>query len=127
MSDTVLRSDVSGKIIMKAFLSGMPECKFGLNDKVMMDKEGSVPAPSSGPPSAAPGQKKAAAKYEIKWRKMGEQRDCRERTEKNFVEDLELFWLNEWNALWMTREVDKEGTVSAAGPKKAAVKSEMLL
>jgi len=34
-----LRADVSGKIIMKALLSGMPECKFGLNDKVLMDKE----------------------------------------------------------------------------------------
>ncbi|KAI8851192.1 Mu homology domain-containing protein [Chytridium lagenaria] len=29
---TVLRSDVSGSIIMRAYLSGMPECKFGLND-----------------------------------------------------------------------------------------------
>jgi len=36
---TVLRSDVSGKIIMKTFLSGMPECKFGLNDKLVMEKE----------------------------------------------------------------------------------------
>jgi AP-2 complex subunit mu-1 len=35
----VLRSDVSGKIIMKTFLSGMPECKFGLNDKLVMEKE----------------------------------------------------------------------------------------
>jgi len=36
---TVLRSDVSGKIQMKTYLSGMPECKFGLNDKLLMDKE----------------------------------------------------------------------------------------
>jgi len=36
---TVLRSDVSGKIVMKTYLSGMPECKFGLNDKLLMDKE----------------------------------------------------------------------------------------
>lgn len=35
----VLNSDVSGKIIMKAFLTGMPECKFGLNDKLMMEAE----------------------------------------------------------------------------------------
>jgi len=35
----VLRSDVSGKIIMKTYLSGMPECKFGMNDKLVMDKE----------------------------------------------------------------------------------------
>jgi AP-2 complex subunit mu-1 len=25
--------------MMKTFLSGMPECKFGLNDKLIMDKE----------------------------------------------------------------------------------------
>lgn len=36
---TVLRSDVSGKIVMKAYLTGMPDCKFGLNDKLVMDKE----------------------------------------------------------------------------------------
>jgi AP-2 complex subunit mu-1 len=35
----VLRSDVQGKIVMKAYLSGMPECKFGLNDKLMLDKD----------------------------------------------------------------------------------------
>jgi AP-2 complex subunit mu-1 len=35
----VLRSDVSGKVICKSYLSGMPECKFGLNDKLVMDKE----------------------------------------------------------------------------------------
>jgi len=34
-----LRTDVSGQIMMKVSLSGMPECKFGLNDKVLMDKE----------------------------------------------------------------------------------------
>jgi AP-2 complex subunit mu-1 len=36
---TVLKSDVSGQIIMRAFLSGMPECKFGLNDKLMFEKQ----------------------------------------------------------------------------------------
>uniref|UniRef100_H8ZWP4 Adaptor protein-2 complex subunit mu-1 n=1 Tax=Collodictyon triciliatum TaxID=190325 RepID=H8ZWP4_9EUKA len=36
---TVLRSDVSGQVMIKSFLSGMPECKFGLNDKVMMEQE----------------------------------------------------------------------------------------
>ncbi|CAM9355930.1 unnamed protein product [Chrysoparadoxa australica] len=41
MSSTggVLRNDVSGKVMMKTYLSGMPECKFGLNDKLTMDKE----------------------------------------------------------------------------------------
>lgn len=34
----VLRADVSGRIVMKAYLSGMPEAKFGLNDKVAMTR-----------------------------------------------------------------------------------------
>lgn len=33
-----LRADVSGKILMKTYLSGMPECKFGMNDKLMLDR-----------------------------------------------------------------------------------------
>lgn len=37
---TVLRSDVSGQVMVRAYLSGMPECKFGLNDKLMVDKNG---------------------------------------------------------------------------------------
>ncbi len=35
----ILRSDVSGKIVMKTFLTGMPECKFGMNDKLVLDRE----------------------------------------------------------------------------------------
>lgn len=35
----ILRSDVAGAVQMRCFLSGMPECKFGMNDKVLMDKE----------------------------------------------------------------------------------------
>lgn len=35
----ILRNDVSGQVVMKALLTGMPECKFGLNDKLIMDKE----------------------------------------------------------------------------------------
>ncbi|KAG9394189.1 Adaptor Protein Complex 2 subunit, mu (AP2M) [Carpediemonas membranifera] len=35
----VLRSDVSGTVHMKSFLSGMPECKFGLNDKLVIDND----------------------------------------------------------------------------------------
>ena len=30
----ILRCDVNGKIVMKAFLSGMPDVKLGLNDKL---------------------------------------------------------------------------------------------
>ncbi|KAJ2957685.1 hypothetical protein NQZ79_g6662 [Umbelopsis isabellina] len=36
---TVLRADVSGQILMRAYLSGTPECKFGLNDKLLLDKD----------------------------------------------------------------------------------------
>ncbi|KZP01150.1 clathrin adaptor, mu subunit [Calocera viscosa TUFC12733] len=35
-SGTVLRADVTGQVLMRAYLSGMPECKFGLNDKVVL-------------------------------------------------------------------------------------------
>ncbi len=31
---TVLRCDVNGKIVMKVFLSGMPDVKLGLNEKL---------------------------------------------------------------------------------------------
>lgn len=32
---TVVRSEVVGALKMRTFLSGMPECKLGLNDKVL--------------------------------------------------------------------------------------------
>lgn len=35
----VLRNECSGQVIMKTQLSGMPECKFALNDKLNMEKE----------------------------------------------------------------------------------------
>ncbi|KAK8804439.1 hypothetical protein WA538_001956 [Blastocystis sp. DL] len=35
----VLRSEVIGKIVMKAYLTGMPECRFGLNDKLLISNE----------------------------------------------------------------------------------------
>jgi len=47
----VLRADVSGQVMMKCMLSGMPECKFGMNDKVVLDKEsrqGSNPRRGNG-------------------------------------------------------------------------------
>ncbi|CAN6611172.1 AP-2 complex subunit mu [Trichomonascus vanleenenianus] len=39
MSSTgsVLKADVNGHIQLKAHLSGMPECKFGLNDSLLLD------------------------------------------------------------------------------------------
>jgi len=36
---TILRNDVSGVILVKCYLSGTPECKFGLNDKLLLDNE----------------------------------------------------------------------------------------
>ena len=36
----VLSAHVAGKIVMKSYLSGMPECKFGINDKVLVESKG---------------------------------------------------------------------------------------
>ena len=33
---TVLKADVYGRVAVKTQLSGMPECKFGVNDKLLM-------------------------------------------------------------------------------------------
>jgi AP-2 complex subunit mu-1 len=46
---TVLRADVNGQIVMRAFLSGTPECKFGLNDRLSLgeDADGVGIPPSS--------------------------------------------------------------------------------
>ena len=37
---TVLRADVNGQIVMRAYLSGTPECKFGLNDQLLLAQSG---------------------------------------------------------------------------------------
>jgi AP-1 complex subunit mu len=37
---TVLRSEIVGALKMKSFLSGMPELKLGLNDKLLMESRG---------------------------------------------------------------------------------------
>ena len=39
-SGQVLSAHVAGRIVMKSYLSGMPECKFGINDKVLMESKG---------------------------------------------------------------------------------------
>jgi len=44
---TLLHADVAGEIKMKCILSGMPECRFGLNDKLLLDREAKVGAPRS--------------------------------------------------------------------------------
>eukprot|EP00940_MAST-03C_sp_MAST-3C-sp2_P000984 g984.t1 len=52
----VLRNEVHGEVQMRTFLSGMPECKFGLNDKVSMDNDvraGKVRATAKNKPSVS--------------------------------------------------------------------------
>lgn len=39
MNGAILRSEVNGKVMMKTALTGMPECKFGLNEKLIMDRD----------------------------------------------------------------------------------------
>ncbi|KAE9467436.1 hypothetical protein C3L33_00663, partial [Rhododendron williamsianum] len=36
----IIRSDVVGALKMRTYLSGMPECKLGLNDKVLLEAQG---------------------------------------------------------------------------------------
>lgn len=36
----VLSAHVAGRIVMKSYLSGMPECKFGINDRVLVESKG---------------------------------------------------------------------------------------
>lgn len=55
---TVLRNEVAGQVIMKTLLTGMPECKLGLNDKLTMQK-GDAPA------SKVAGQKRGTREVEI--------------------------------------------------------------
>ena len=43
---TLLRSDVVGQVVMKAKLTGMPECKFGINDKLFMRAAAADPSKS---------------------------------------------------------------------------------
>ena len=40
---TVLRADVNGQIVMRAYLTGTPECKFGLNDQLLLAQSGANP------------------------------------------------------------------------------------
>jgi AP-2 complex subunit mu-1 len=56
-SGAVLRNDVTGQVVMKCQLSGMPECKLGLNDKLVLDKD----AGGKGAATGAGGKKKPAS------------------------------------------------------------------
>ncbi|KAK2102856.1 AP-2 complex subunit mu [Saguinus oedipus] len=40
ITSRVLSTHVSGRVVMKSYLSGMPECKFGMNDKIVIEKQG---------------------------------------------------------------------------------------
>ncbi|THD24763.1 AP-2 complex subunit mu [Fasciola hepatica] len=40
----VLSAHVAGRVVMKSYLSGMPECKFGFNDKVSLENKQRAPA-----------------------------------------------------------------------------------
>src|ERR1700760_213990 len=53
---TVLRADVTGQIIMRAYLSGTPECKFGLNDQLVV---GNIAQALDGPPGNSDSRRKA--------------------------------------------------------------------
>jgi hypothetical protein len=51
---SILRADVDGHIMMRAYLSGTPECKFGLNDKLVIDRgKAAGGAPGAGGASDA--------------------------------------------------------------------------
>ena len=38
-SGQVIYADVSGQVMAKTYLSGTPECKFGLNDKLVIENK----------------------------------------------------------------------------------------
>lgn len=56
---TVLRGDVTGQILLNVKLSGMPECKLGLNDKLLMEREASalLRLRKGGPTATATGRR----------------------------------------------------------------------
>jgi AP-2 complex subunit mu-1 len=54
---TVLRADVNGQIVMRAYLTGTPECKFGLNDRLLLDN-----SDASGPSGNRGGGTSGASK-----------------------------------------------------------------
>ncbi|KAI5307415.1 hypothetical protein KEM55_008335 [Ascosphaera atra] len=56
---TVLRADVNGRIIMRAYLTGTPECKFGLNDRLLLDGADDAPIGNNRDGSIGPGRAQA--------------------------------------------------------------------
>ncbi|CBZ53344.1 putative clathrin coat assembly protein AP50 [Neospora caninum Liverpool] len=57
----VLRSDVNGEVVVNCQLTGMPECKFGLNDRLPLDIQGDTLVGGAGPRQKA-GEKKDEAR-----------------------------------------------------------------
>lgn len=64
----VVRSEILGAVKMKCYLSGMPELRLGLNDKVMFESTGR----STSPPLSAPRITNLASQHpeakQSKWR-----------------------------------------------------------
>jgi len=58
---TVLRHDVAGKIMMRTELTGMPECKINLNDKLIIGRKSASVSSSSGGAAGASASSSAAA------------------------------------------------------------------
>ncbi|KAK1786773.1 hypothetical protein P4O66_017176 [Electrophorus voltai] len=56
----VLSAHVSGRVVMKSYLSGMPECKFGMNDKIVIDKQGKAGASDEAGKSSSSGKQSIA-------------------------------------------------------------------
>ncbi|GLD96648.1 hypothetical protein PINS_up005331 [Pythium insidiosum] len=59
---TILRNEVVGQVVMKTLLTGMPECKLGLNDKLTMQKG------ADAPPAKVAGQKRGTREVEVRAR-----------------------------------------------------------
>ena len=64
---TVLRSEILGTLKMKTFLSGMPELKLGLNDKLMIDSAGRGGAATSAGAAAKPAAGRSVEMEDIKF------------------------------------------------------------
>ncbi len=61
-NQTILRADVAGHIVMRAYLTGTPECKFGLNDRLTLgDDSTKTNNPGPGAPGRSPKATRAAA------------------------------------------------------------------
>jgi AP-2 complex subunit mu-1 len=56
-----IRADVSGQVVCKALLSGMPDCQLGLNDRIAMDAETSRKGKPAGSSLSRSGLKDTAA------------------------------------------------------------------